>query len=72
MKLMKQDKYLQMIDFDEDKNIKSVTCTCKWGTIHIRAWETGEILCKHIREFIKDLKGGLIKENGGVDGLQEK
>ena len=41
----------------ENKVYKSkgnLLCTCKWGSLHPDAWIKGEIICKHIRQYIKE------------------
>lgn len=34
-------------------DIKDVSCTCRWMTIHPYAWKEGRTICKHLKSAIK-------------------
>ena len=58
LKTYKINNYSQILKLKKDKIIDCL-CTCKWGTLYSNNYKEGKILCKHIRQVLKDLKKSL-------------
>lgn len=49
-------KYSIIVKRDESNQIIEILCDCMWGSLHPENYQEGGQICKHIKEYINNVK----------------